>query len=92
MPKEERSASHQSCSPHRLVIDPEGHPGDDDDHEAGDVDGDDEEGELPGEGQLNPQAAIGACGWGKKSTQVQYISTIGVQIIISHICTHQSRW
>ncbi len=32
------------------MVDPEGHPGHDDDHEAGDVDGDDEEGELAGEG------------------------------------------
>ena len=43
---------------HRLVVQPEGEPGHHHDHEAGDVDGDDVEGELPGEHQVNPQAAV----------------------------------
>ena len=45
---------------HRLVVQPEGEPGDEDDHEAGDVDGEDVEGELPGEHQVHLQAAVGA--------------------------------
>ena len=43
------------------MVDPEGHPWDDDNHEAGDVDGHDEEGELPGEGQLHTEATVSTC-------------------------------
>ena len=35
------------------MIQPEGEPGDDDNHEAGDVDGDQVEGQLPGKCQVN---------------------------------------
>ena len=35
------------------MVQPEGEPGDDDDHEAGDVDGDQVEGQLPGKRQVN---------------------------------------
>ena len=34
---------------HRLVVDPEGEPGHEDNHGSGQVDGDDVEGEFPGE-------------------------------------------
>jgi hypothetical protein len=43
------------------VIDPEWHPWDDDDHEAGDVDGDDEEGQLTSERQFNSQTTVSTC-------------------------------
>ena len=47
-----------------FVVEPEGEPGDDHNHEAGNVDGDDVEGELPGEHQVHPQAAVGPGGRG----------------------------
>ena len=43
---------------HRFVVDPEGHPGDDDDDEAREVDGLQEEGHLPPELELHAQAAV----------------------------------
>ena len=52
-----------------LVVDPEGHPRDNDDHEAGHVDGHDEERQLTREGQLNSQAAVGA--WKQKRVLLQ---------------------
>ena len=42
------------------MVNPERHPGNPDNHEAGDVDGHNEEGELAGEGQLHPEAAVRA--------------------------------
>ena len=45
----------------RLVVKPEGEPGDQDDHESGDVDGEDVEGELPGKHQVHLEAAVGPC-------------------------------
>ena len=43
---------------YRFVVKPEREPGDDHDHEAGDVDGDDVEGELPGEHKVHPEAGV----------------------------------
>ena len=43
---------------YRFIVEPEGEPGDNHDHEAGDVDGDDIEGKLPGEHQVDPEAGI----------------------------------
>ena len=40
------------------MIQPEGHPGDRDRHGAGDIDGDDEERELPAEEELHSEAGI----------------------------------
>ena len=48
-----------------LEVDPEGEPGHDDDHGAGDVDGDDVEGELPGELEVHLEAAVGTWDGGK---------------------------
>ena len=45
----------------RLVVDPEGEPGDDDDHDAGDVHGDQEVRELPGEDQVHLETAVLPC-------------------------------
>ena len=45
---------------HRLVVQPEGHPGDGDGHGAGHVDRHDEEGQLAGEQQLHPQTRVRA--------------------------------
>ena len=42
----------------RFVIDPEGEPGDDDDHESGEVDGDDVVAHLPGEQEVHLEAAV----------------------------------
>ena len=47
-----------------FVIQPEGKPGHDDDHEARNVYGDDIEGELPGEDQVHPETAVGPGGGG----------------------------
>ena len=47
-----------------FVIEPEGEPRHDDNHEAGNVDGDDVEGELPGEDQVHPETAVGPGGRG----------------------------
>ena len=41
-----------------LIAKPEGKPGDQDDHEAGDVDGEDVEGELPGKHQVHLETAV----------------------------------
>ena len=43
---------------YRFIVEPEWEPGDDHDHEAGDVDGDDVEWELPGEYEVNSEAGI----------------------------------
>ena len=40
------------------MVEPEGHPGDHDDHEGWDVDGDDVVGQLPLEGHVNSQATV----------------------------------
>ena len=40
------------------MVEPEGQPGHGDRHGAGDVDGDDEEGELSGKHQINLQAGV----------------------------------
>ena len=45
---------------YRFVVQPEGEPGDDHNHEAGDVDGDDVEAELPREHQVHPQTRVRA--------------------------------
>ena len=45
---------------HRLVIQPEGHPGHGDRHGAGDVHRHDEEGELAGKQHLDPETGVGA--------------------------------
>ena len=45
---------------HRLVIQPEWHPGHGDCHGAGHVHSHDEEGELPGEQHLDPETGVGA--------------------------------
>ena len=45
---------------YRFVVEPEGEPGDDHNHEAGDVDGDDVEAELPREHQVHPQTRVRA--------------------------------
>ena len=45
----------------RLIVKPEGEPRNQDDHEAGDVDGEDVEGELPGKHQVHLEAAVGPC-------------------------------
>ena len=45
---------------YRFVVQPEGEPGDDHYHEAGDVDGDDVEAELPREHQVHPQTRVRA--------------------------------
>lgn len=46
-------------TPYRLVVEPKGHPGDHDDQEGGDVDGDDVVRDLPlkGHGQLQATVA-----------------------------------
>ena len=46
------------CWYYRFIVQPEGEPGDDHDHEAGDVDGDDVEGELAGEHEVHPEAGV----------------------------------
>ena len=43
---------------HRLVVQPEGHPGDRHRHGARHVDGDDEEGELSGEEKFDSQTGV----------------------------------
>ena len=43
---------------YRLVIYPEGEPGDNDDHHGGQVDGDDVEGDLPDEQELHLEATV----------------------------------
>ena len=43
------------------MVQPEGEPGDRDRHGAGDVDGDDEERELPTEEELHSEAGIRPC-------------------------------
>ena len=45
-------------STYRLVVKPEGHPRDHDDHERGDVDGDDVVGQLPFERHVHSQATV----------------------------------
>ena len=40
------------------MVDPEGEPGDEDDHDAGEVHGDEEVAELPGEDQVHLEAAV----------------------------------
>ena len=47
-----------------FVIQPEGKPRHDHNHEAGNVDGDNIEGELPGEDQIHPETAVGPGGGG----------------------------
>ncbi len=44
-----------------LVIDPEWHPRDDDNHEARDVDSKDEEGQLAGKSELDSETAVSTC-------------------------------
>ena len=44
--------------PHRLVVQPEGHPGDGDGHGAGHVHGHQEERQLAGEQELDSQAGV----------------------------------
>ncbi len=57
----------QGCDPegdprrHRVGVQPEADPGDDDEHAAGDVDGEQVVGELPLEGEVHSQAAVFAC-------------------------------
>ena len=46
------------CWYYRFIVQPEGEPGDDHDHEARDVDGDDVEGELTGEHEVHPEAGV----------------------------------
>ena len=46
---------------HRLVIQPERHPGHGDCHRARNIDRDEEEGELSGEQELDSQAGILPC-------------------------------
>ena len=53
-----------------FVIQPEGKPGHDDDHEARNVYGDDIEGELPGEDQVHPETAVGPGGGGDVASLV----------------------
>ena len=55
------------------MIDPERHPGDDDDHEAGDVDGDDEEGQLTSERQFNSQTTVSTCKTKKNISNVKLV-------------------
>ena len=57
---ESQQSAHAQRDPGRgrLVVDPEGEPGDDDDHDAGDVHGDQEVGQLPGEHQVHLEAAV----------------------------------
>ena len=43
---------------HRLVVEPEGHPGHGDSHGAGHVHGDYEEGELTGEHEVYLEAGV----------------------------------
>ena len=52
---ESQQSAHAQGHPGRggLVVDPEGEPGDDDDHDAGDVHGHQEVGQFPGEDQVN---------------------------------------
>jgi hypothetical protein len=59
--KEIRNRKGEKKIVYRFVIDPEWHPWDDDDHEAGDVDGDDEEGQLTSERQFNSQTTVSTC-------------------------------
>ena len=48
---------------HRLVVQPEGEPGDNHDHEAGDIDGDNVEGELSGKDQVYSETTVfSSCG------------------------------
>ena len=47
-----------------FVIQPEGKPRHDHNHEAGNVDGDDIEGELPGKDKVHPETAVGPSGGG----------------------------
>lgn len=45
---------------YRFVINPKRHPGNDDDHKTRDIDGNYEERQLPGEGELNSKATVRA--------------------------------
>jgi hypothetical protein len=47
-----------SLGTYSLVVDPEWHPRYNDNHEARNVDGEDEEGQLPGKSQLHPKTAV----------------------------------
>ncbi len=43
---------------YRIMVQPEGHPGDHDDHQGGDVDGDDVVGDLALESHVHSQTAV----------------------------------
>ena len=57
---ESQEGAHPQRHPGRggLVVDPEGEPGDEDDDDAGDVHGDQEVGELPGEHEVHLETAV----------------------------------
>ena len=57
---EGQEGAHAQRHPGRggLVVDPEGEPGDEDDDDAGDVHGDQEVGQLPGEHQVHLETAV----------------------------------
>ena len=69
-----------------FVIDPEGHPRHDDNHEARNVDGEDEERELAGEGQRHSEATIGSY----IIKHIEYYATKS-QILELDFCFTQSR-
>ena len=75
----------QIAPTHRLVVQPEGEPGDGDGHGAGHVDGDHKEGELPGKHEVHLQAGVLACNKGQCRKNIK---SAHLRLLIHQVSAH----